>query len=252
MLDALYSLLKAVGFDEPIHSPITHLPIGLVVGAFVFFVVALVFKKKQLVPTARYSAILAFVFAFPTILFGVFDWMHFYHAVLMPAIIIKMTLAGVVLVTLAAAIILGGEVKLHSAWLMTLYAIAFVAVMGLGYFGAGIVYGRAVAAAPAPAATTKSATITSAANTASPEFTRGRALFNASCIACHGGGGNAIVASLPLKTSAKLGTLDTFKTFVRNPTMPDGSAGEMPAFTPDQIKDGELVDLYAYVTQAWK
>lgn len=248
MIDALYALLKSFGFDEPLHAPITHMPIGLVVGALIFLVVALVFNKKQLIPSARHAAILAFVFAFPTILLGVFDWMHFYRGILMPAITIKIGFAVVVLVVLGAAIVLGGEVKLHSRWLTVLYAIAFVAVMGLGYFGSGIIRGRAITVAPAK--TEKTISATGAA--VSPEFRRGQAVFTASCLACHGNGANAIIASLPVKGSSKLASLEKFTDFVRKPTMPDGSAGEMPEFPVMQIPEAKMADLYTYVTQAWK
>lgn len=142
MIDDLYLFLSKLGFNEPLHSPITHMPIGLVVGALIFFLVAIVFKRKNLILTARHASILAFIFAFPTILFGVMDWIHFYHATLFTPIKIKMALAGVALVVLGAGIILGSEIKLHSVTMTVLYALAFVAMIGLGYFGSGIIYGR--------------------------------------------------------------------------------------------------------------
>jgi uncharacterized membrane protein len=142
MLDDFYKFLASHGFTEPLHSPITHMPIGLVVGALIFFLVAIVFKKKKLILTARHASILAFIFAFPTILFGVMDWIHFYHATLFTPIIIKMALAGVALIVLSAGIILGSEIKLHTISMTILYALAFVVMIGLGYFGSGIIYGR--------------------------------------------------------------------------------------------------------------
>ena len=247
MIDALYALLKSIGFDEPLHSPITHMPIGLVVGAFIFFIVAVVFKRKQFEFSARHAAILGFIFAFPTIILGAFDWIHFYHGVLMPAIIVKISLATLVLLSLGAVIIVGGETKLHVGWLSGLLALAFVAVMGLGYFGSGIVRGRAVTIAPAK--TEK--TISVAGQSSSPEFSRGMQVFVANCQACHGNGGNVIVASLPLKGSRRLASLDSFKAFIRKPSMPDGSAGEMPTFGPEQVTETQASDLYSYVTKAW-
>jgi uncharacterized membrane protein len=142
MIDDIYAFLAKMGFNEPLHSPITHMPIGLVAGALIFFLVAIVFKQKQLVLTARHASILAFIFAFPTIMLGVMDWIHFYHAALFVPIIIKMTLAGIALTVLGAGIILGSEVKLHTLGMTMLYAVAFVVMIGLGYFGSGIVYGR--------------------------------------------------------------------------------------------------------------
>ena len=248
MIDLLYNLLKIIGFNEPVHPPITHMPIGLTIGAFIFLVVGLVFKKQRLVLTARYVAILAFIFIFPTIIFGVFDWIHFYNAVLMPAIVIKMVLAAIVLLCLGAVAIFGGEGRLPTFWTVFLLAIAFVGVIGLGYYGSGILYGRAVSVAPAPAPKGS----VSADATATPAYAAGRDVFAANCQACHAQGLNAIVASLPLKSSAKLQHLDSFVAFVRNPTMPDGSAGQMPPFDTSTLPDKQLSELYTYVTKAWK
>jgi uncharacterized membrane protein len=142
MIDDLYVLLAKLGFKEPLHSPITHMPIGLVAGALIFFLVAIVFKKKNLVLTARHASILAFIFVFPTILLGVMDWIHFYHATLFTPIKIKMALASVALIVLGAGIILGSEIKLHTMTMTLLYVVAFFVMIGLGYFGSGIVYGR--------------------------------------------------------------------------------------------------------------
>ncbi len=142
MIDDLYSFLARFGFNEPLHSPITHMPIGLAMGALIFFLTALFFKNKNLVLTARHASILAFIFVFPTILLGVFDWIHFYHATLFTPIKIKMGLASFALIFLGCGIILGSEIKLHSLAMTVVYAAACIAMVGLGYFGSGIVYGR--------------------------------------------------------------------------------------------------------------
>jgi uncharacterized membrane protein len=142
MIDQLFEILTKFGFNEPLHSPITHMPIGLITGAFIFFIVAVVFKKKVLVLTARHASILAFIFVFPTILLGVIDWIHFYQATLFTPILIKMSLASFLLIILGAGIILGSEIKLHSITMAVIYALAFAAATGLGYFGSGIIYGR--------------------------------------------------------------------------------------------------------------
>lgn len=256
MLEDLYRSLVAIGFTDPLHAPLTHLPIGLVFGAVVFFIIALAFRKKRFELTARHVAILAFIMAFPVILFGVFDWMHFYHGVLFPAIKAKMALAGALLVLLGAGVILGGEAKLNKAWLAIVYFGAFACVMTLGWLGGGIVYGRgarsAATAAPEKAQTasrpsTGGTASNAAASRAGDEEMNGQETFQLNCASCHAGGGNIVVASLPLKSSQKLGSLTSFKTFMRKPTMPDGSAGRMPPFAEADIPDGQAADLYAYI-----
>lgn len=142
MIDELFTLLAKSGFKEPLHPPITHMPIGLAVGALIFLLVAIVFKRKDLVITVRHVSVLAFIFAFPTIFLGVIDWIHFYNAALFTPIIIKMVLAAVILIALGAGIIVGSEVKIHAVTLVVLFSIAVASAVGLGYLGSGIIYGR--------------------------------------------------------------------------------------------------------------
>ena len=258
MIDSLYQLVAKTGFTDPLHAPITHIPIGLVIGAFLFFLVAIIFGRKNLLTTARHVSILAFLFVFPTILFGVFDWLHYFHGVLIPPIKMKMILASSVLVLLAIGIILGSELKVHAAPMVVIYALAFVCVVGLGWYGARLVYGGWSGAAPqaaAPAAQAGSATAQAAAAPA-PAPQAGERLFAANCASCHPNGGNVIEASLPLKSSKKLVDLATFTAFIRSPRMPDGSAGNMPAFPADQVSDKQTGDLYSYIesmrSSSWK
>lgn len=91
---------------------------------------------------------------------GVMDWIHFYHAALFTPIKIKMALASLSIIVLGAGIILGSEIKLHTMTMTILYAVAFFVMVGLGYFGSGIVYGRGLGiAAPKAATNSKSSKI---------------------------------------------------------------------------------------------
>jgi mono/diheme cytochrome c family protein len=246
MIDSLYGLLAKLGFTDPLHAPLAHMPIGLVIGAFLFFLVAVVFARKNLVVTARHVSILAFIFVFPTILFGVFDWLHFFKGALIAPIKYKMVLASAVLVLLAAGIIVGSELKVRTAPMMVIYALAVVCVVGLGWFGGKLVYGGfspVEQAAPAAAAGT------------APAAPPGQRLFASNCAACHPSGGNAIDAALPLKKSKTIASAALLTAFVRSPRMPDGSEGQMPAFPPDQLSDKQVGDLYSYIQSmlaSWK
>lgn len=246
MIDSLYALIAKMGFTDPLHAPITHLPIGLVIGAFLFFLVAVIFNRKNLVLTARHVSILAFLFVFPTILFGVFDWLHFYKGVLIPPIKYKMILASAVLVLLAAGIIVGSELKVRTALMTVIYALTVVGVVGLGWFGGKLVYGGW---SPAPEAAAP------AAGATAPAVPAGQRLYASNCAACHPSGGNSIVASLPLKKSTRLATEASFVAFIRSPKMPDGSEGQMPPFPADQLSDKQAAALYTYIESmlpAWK
>ena len=247
MIDSLYQFVTKIGFPDPLHAPITHIPIGLVIGAFLFLVVAVVFARKNLLTTARHVSILAFLFVFPTILFGVFDWLHFFKGAMIPPIRMKMILASSLLVLLAAGIILGSEVRLHAVPMVAIYGLAFVAVVGLGWYGARLVYGGwSGSSAQAPSQAGK--TVLAAAPA-------GQKIYADNCSACHPNGGNVVVAELPLKTSKKIANLAAFTTFIRSPKMPDGSEGGMPAFPADQINNEQAGDLFKYIASAlgsWK
>ncbi len=262
MLDSLYRFLASVGFTDPLHAPVTHIPIGLVIGAFCFFFVAVVFRRKSMLLTARHVSILAFIFVFPTIILGVMDWLHFFHGALIQPIKMKMILASAVLVLLGAGIVLGSEVRVSSAPLMVIYALAVVAVVGLGWFGARLVYGgfgaqaaEAPAVAPTAPATAGPAPAATAAPAAPSPTRAGQRLFAANCASCHPNGGNVIETSLPLKSAKQLANLDVFVSFVRSPSMPDGSQGAMPSFPESQLSSKDAANLYAYIESmipVWK
>jgi mono/diheme cytochrome c family protein len=250
MIDSLYELIARTGFTDPLHAPLTHIPIGLVVGAFFFFLGAVLFGRKNLVVTARHVSILAFLCVFPTILFGVFDWLHFFKGAFIAPIKYKMVLASAVLVLLAVGIIVGSELNVRTAPMMVVYALAVIAVIGLGWFGGKLVYGGFQAVPEAPAAQAG----TQPAGTA-PAVPPGKRLFSSSCASCHPNGGNAIVAELPLKKSKALVSVTAFTAFIRSPKMPDGSAGDMPSFGTDQLTDKQAADVYGYIQSmlaAWK
>jgi mono/diheme cytochrome c family protein len=243
MIDALYRMLAKLGFSDPLHPPIVHIPIGLVIGAFVFFAVALLFKRKQLVLTARHVSILALLFAFPSIFFGFLDWIHFYHGILSRTIQIKMGLAAALLILLTLGIILGGKAKPLNAVMLFIYTCSFLAVVALGYFGASLInYPARFAAASSQGA----------ASTASAGLDAGKTLFEANCQACHAGGGNSIVAALPIKGSKRLAGIAGFEAFVRAPTMPNGKSGDMPPYGTDALATAQVKDLYAYLLAAFK
>jgi hypothetical protein len=76
----------------------------------------------------------------------------------------------------------------------------------------------------------------------------GAKIFNDNCKVCHRSGGNIINPAMPLRGSLQLASLDTFLGFIRDPRMPDGSKGSMPAFSEMQISDKQAKALYEYIT----
>jgi hypothetical protein len=75
----------------------------------------------------------------------------------------------------------------------------------------------------------------------------GEKVYNTLCRRCHLDGGNIIIPGMPLRGSPKLVKFETFLRHIRDPRMPDGSRGPMPAFSDTDISDKQAKDLYQYI-----
>jgi uncharacterized membrane protein len=140
MFEFIYRTLTSFGYNHPIHPTFTHMPIGMVMGAFIFVLIAVITRKKNLTQTARHCSVLALIAAVPTALLGFMDWQHFYGGALLFPIKMKLILAGVLIVFLTLAVIFGFFGETFSKLVISLYVICLVGVIGLGYFGGELVY----------------------------------------------------------------------------------------------------------------
>lgn len=227
MFDSFYQLLNSIGYPHPIHPTEVHMPIGLVVGALVFRYSAILFHKPKFIQTAYHCIVLACLFVFPTILFGIMDWQHFYGGAWLLPIKVKLPLAVFLSLLLLTATFIGYRFGTESKSLMIIYPICFVAVVALGYFGGNLVYGSKVSSVH--------------------EYKAGEKVFDANCRGCHRNGGNVLVPNLPLATAPELAKESEFLSFIRDPKMPDGSKGMMPPFPSTKISEQEAKDLYEYI-----
>lgn len=139
MIDAVYQLLEQVGFTHPLHPAITHLPMGMAMGAFLFGVASL--KWDVLAGTARHCAVLGVIFVPPTIVLGIFDWQHYYDGDWSALFITKFVLALLLPLLLLAAVAVGSRGRDDSRLPLVLYALCLVTAVGLGYIGGEIGYG---------------------------------------------------------------------------------------------------------------
>jgi uncharacterized membrane protein len=228
LINSFYQFLESLGYAHPVHATQVHMPIGLVVGAFLFGFTALFFRKQILAGSARHCIILAFIFWFPTVLFGLMDWQHFYGGAWLFPIKMKIPLAGLLFILLIIGIILGFFKESVFKGTLFIYVIAFLNVVALGYFGGNLVYGGMQPTAP-------------------KEYKAGEKLFRHQCSACHPHGGNAIMSSMPINGSSDLESFKTFDDFIRHPALPDGKPGPMPPFSPSRIPDQKAKELYDYI-----
>jgi len=67
MIEGLYALLEKVGFNHPLHPMLTHVPMGMIIGAVVFSLVGFIWKNQNLSQTAFHCALLALLAIVPVI-----------------------------------------------------------------------------------------------------------------------------------------------------------------------------------------
>ena len=139
MIELVYQLLEQIGFTHPLHHAITHLPMGMAMGAFFFGLASL--RYESLAATARHCAVLGVIFVPPTFVLGIFDWQHYYDGDWSGLFITKFVLAGLLTVLLLAAAMVGGGERNDSKLRLVLYALCLFTAVGLGYIGGEIGYG---------------------------------------------------------------------------------------------------------------
>ena len=188
MIESIYQTLAKIGYSHPLHPPATHLPAGLIIGAFVFALIAWIFNRKSLAQSARHCFILALVMAVPTVLLGLMDWQHRFGGAYLFEIKMKLVLAGILLLVLLMAVVYTALSGTFTKSVVALYALCLVAVIGLGYFGGELVYGTQT---PAAAETEGSAA-------------DGALVFKQNCSACHHSDSSATKVGPGLKGIFKL------------------------------------------------
>jgi len=231
MTEPLYKLLAAIGYLHPIHPPITHLPVGMVIGAFLLGVISLLVHSQMAGRAARYCMIIALISLFPTALLGYADWQHFYAGGWLRPIEIKMLLAGVLLVLTVLSLLTGRGNERTSPRLAGIYTLSLLTVLALGFFGGEIVYSGRVPQAP-------------------PEFRNGQELFRSNCSGCHPYGSNIVDPKAELRGSDYTANEKTFIRWIRDPKLDNGSRGPMPPFTPSRISDAQASELLAYIIKS--
>lgn len=228
MFDAAYRFLAQHGYPHPIHPTEVHMPIGLIVGALIFGVLASRFRKPVLARTAHHCTVLAGIFLLPTILFGIMDWQHFYAGEWIFAIRLKLVLAVVLIILVVSSIFLGLRKGVESRWVLVNYLASFMVVVVLGYFGGNLVYGDH-------------------RSQVAEKYRAGMQVFNNHCGGCHPKGGNIVDPGRPLLNSGKTDNFNDFLAFVRHPAGRDGETGMMPTFSPQSLSDKEARNLYQYI-----
>lgn len=141
MTETIFEFLNSVGFKHPLHPGLTHLPMGMVMGAVTFRLASLIPKLRFLARTGYHCIILGILGIFPTVFTGFLDWQHTYGGEWEFLIILKMILA-VALTVVLAVIALKDEPETPKLDNKTfLYLFAILIAIGLGFSGGELLYG---------------------------------------------------------------------------------------------------------------
>jgi len=76
MFSNVYEALSRLGFNHPLHPVMTHLPMGMAMGAFVFTFSYMILRKPDLLKTVHHCIILALITVIPSAFLGFMDWQH--------------------------------------------------------------------------------------------------------------------------------------------------------------------------------
>lgn len=232
MFDFFYNFLQKIGFTHPPHPPLTHMPIGLVVGGFFLGFIALLVRRSNLAMSARHCLVLALIFLFPVVLMGYTDWQRFFAGAWLFPIKMKIAFSGVLLVLLVIGIVLDYLEISGPKSRLAIHALCLFTVVALGYYGGQLVIGGKCPEPP-------------------PELSGGAKLYETFCGGCHPNGGNILNPKLPVIGAPQLKGFDAFLAFNRHPRRPDGSPGIMPAFPPEKLPDQQMLELYHYIFHAF-
>jgi len=224
-ISGFYRFLNSFGFTDPVHAALVHMPIGLAVGAFLFGWAAALSGREKLAVSAHHCTILALLFWFPAVLFGLMDWQHFYHGAWLNPIKLKLVLAVILFILLTAAVFFGrrGETA-PKGLILASVTLAVITATLLGWFGVRLVYGGKAQDVPA-------------------SYQEGEKIFTARCSGCHPGAGNVIDPDKPIRGASSLNDPRAFISVIRNPKKP------MPALSPAQLSDQDARELYLYITK---
>jgi uncharacterized membrane protein len=227
-MNIIYQFMGWLGYSHPLHPPLAHMPIGLVVGAWALGLAGWWRKRPDWLAAARYFVVLALIFFIFTAVAGYLDWQHYYAGAWLFSIKIKLILTGALLIFLVIAVIWGRKAAAGAQRYLSLYTLCFLAVIGLGYYGGQLVL-SGTCAPPSEVPTI------------------GAKIYHAHCGACHPYGGNILNPRLPIIGSPQLANFPSFLAYNRHPQRPDGSQGSMPSFSQKKISDKKMEELYNYI-----
>jgi uncharacterized membrane protein len=141
MTEFTYMWLSKFGYGHPIHSPVTHVPMGMVIGGCLFVALGFLFKKPAFYRTALHCYAFALA-GIPLAMFlGYMDWQHFYHGVWRKEIVAKIILATALFVVCVYNVRRLSREPADERITVAAALLSLAIAGAVGFFGGEIVYG---------------------------------------------------------------------------------------------------------------
>ena len=141
MVEMIFELLNSVGFRHTVHPALTHIPMGMAMGAATFRFASFIPKMKFLAKTGYHCAMLGLLGILPTAFTGYLDWQHTFGGDLEFLIILKMVLAAVLFGLFAIIGIKDDPENPRFDYKTLLYLLIVFVAIGLGFSGGELQYG---------------------------------------------------------------------------------------------------------------
>ena len=141
MTETMYHLLESVGFVHPLHPAMTHLPMGMAMGGFVFALIFFLLEKQEFLRTAYHCITLGLVGIIPTAVLGFTDWQYRFGGEWSLLIVMKMIFAVLLSLSFMTAIKFSLNSKENHKKILFIYALCLLLATGLGFMGGKLQYG---------------------------------------------------------------------------------------------------------------
>jgi len=135
MVETIFEFLNSVGFKHPLHPALTHIPMGMVMGAFIFRVASLLPRMKFLAKTGYHCIVLALLWIAPAVFAGYLDWQHTFGGAMDFLIGLKIALAVIFTGFLIAILVMDDPENPKLNRITLFYFITLLLTIGLGFSG---------------------------------------------------------------------------------------------------------------------
>ncbi len=193
MAEWIYGTLAKFGYVHPLHPIMGHLPLGLIIAAFIFQWYGVVFKRPHLFETVHHCLNLALIGWLPTFLLGYLDWQYRYQGEWLHPIVMKIILSIILLLFLSFVAVPRRVTPLTPKAILVITTLCLLTVTGIGFYGAELIYKKQIPVRQ------------------SDRLNRGASFFKEHCLACHVSDSTEKTIAVGLKGVMKRETLPVSK-----------------------------------------